>query len=880
MFLEKLEIQGFKSFANPVTLKFDRELAVIVGPNGSGKSNIADAIRWVLGEQSLKLLRGKRGEDVIFSGSDKKTRLGLAEVNLYLNNEDQKAPLDYQQIVISRRIYRNGENEYFLNKNKVRLIDIQLLLASANFGQKTYSVIGQGMIDFILTASLPERREFFDEATGVRQYQIKKEQAINKLITTKENLIQSTNILKEIEPRFRSLHRQIKKLEKRKEFESKLRELQKLYFSKALNDLNKQFTNRNEKLTKFVLARQKIEQIINEWQKKIEQERQTTSREEAFNNLQNQLNKLLHQRNQLEKEKAVQQGMSEIDLIKNGQAPIVWLTNKKTEFINNEKELNEQLKDLTTDYQKKTSNLNEKVKRQHNLLKELKKIEDSFNNYKLNKPNYFIQELNQAIDEIYQLQKKFINNLIKVETVEEIKLIKKAAEIFRDKWEDFYQRIKAIKNNKIELAGNLTKKVNELQSSQTLLNQEISQQKIALTIIEERLNLTKENLKKIIAEKIKIEQELLVINDSTKRKDFISDRLKDLQRQLVVINEEVIKIQEKIKKFNQTEDKKKEEFFQWQQKLQAEQTLLAKVNEEINAQKVEIAKIETHQEELDKKIKENWTGQFIIIKDEIDIDLNATGQEIERLKNQLNLIGGLDESIQNEYEEVNQRYQFLKKEITDLEEAFAGLEKVIEELDKKIKAIFSDKFQKINQSFTEYFRLLFSGGRAKLVLIKPREEINQETVSEKTTELLTNNLVVQSTSPEDNWFKKLTAQQTNYHIEIQAMPPGKRLNSINMLSGGEKALTSIALICAIIKNNPSPFVVLDEVDATLDEANSLRLTKILDELSKHTQFICITHNRATIQKTSILYGVTMGDNGVSKILSLNLKEASQYIKDK
>src|SRR3990172_2423382 len=197
MYLEKLEIQGFKSFAKKTVLEFpdkikgSHSITGIVGPNGSGKSNVADAIRWVLGEQSIKTLRGKKSQDVIFSGSDKKARLGFAEASLYLNNQDKQADIDYTELVITRRVYQSGEGEYFINKAKARLADIQLLLAKANFGQRTYSIIGQGMADSVLSASLQERKELFDEAVGVKQYQIKREQALNKFKATRENLAQT-----------------------------------------------------------------------------------------------------------------------------------------------------------------------------------------------------------------------------------------------------------------------------------------------------------------------------------------------------------------------------------------------------------------------------------------------------------------------------------------------------------------------------------------------------------------------------------------------------------------------------------------------------------------------------------------------------------------
>jgi chromosome segregation protein len=202
----------------------------VVGPNGSGKSNIADAIRWSMGEQSVKLLRGKKSEDVIFSGSSKRARSGFAEVSLYLNNEDRAAEIDYTEVVLTRRLYRDGQAEYFINKNKTRLQDIQLLLAQANFGPRTYSVIGQGMIDHFLVATPQERKEFFDEAAGVKQYQIKRQSALNKLENSRDNLNQALLVMGEIEPRLRSLSRLAKRLERRDEVEKELKEMQDKYY--------------------------------------------------------------------------------------------------------------------------------------------------------------------------------------------------------------------------------------------------------------------------------------------------------------------------------------------------------------------------------------------------------------------------------------------------------------------------------------------------------------------------------------------------------------------------------------------------------------------------------------------------------------------------
>ena len=231
MYLNKLEIQGFKSFAYKSVLEFNPGITCIVGPNGSGKSNVADAVRWVMGEQSLKVLRGKKSEDVIFAGSDKKTRLSSAEVSLHIDNRDHAMPVDYAEVVITRRVYRDGLGEYLINKKPARLQDILLMLAKANFGQRTYSIIAQGMIDYFIMASPRERKELFDEAAGVRQYQIKRDQALLKLDHTKNNLGQVEVLLNEIAPRLRSLTRQVKRWERKEEIEKNLREKQVAYYN-------------------------------------------------------------------------------------------------------------------------------------------------------------------------------------------------------------------------------------------------------------------------------------------------------------------------------------------------------------------------------------------------------------------------------------------------------------------------------------------------------------------------------------------------------------------------------------------------------------------------------------------------------------------------
>jgi len=305
MHLEKLGIQGFKSFANKIDLEFggdgaaDRGLTAIVGPNGSGKSNVADAIRWALGEQSVKLLRGKKSEDVIFSGTDGRARAGMAEVSLYLDNSDRAAPVDFEKLIITRRLYRDGTSEYLVNKNKVRLADIQLLLAQANFGQRTYSVIGQGTIEAFLLMSPAERKDFFDEAAGVKHLEIKRNQAIGKLESTAENIKQAETLLAEIEPRLRSLTRQVKRLEQRSELEGELYTAEHLYYGMLWQRLAASLTEYRGKLG---AAEEKTRAVQNEvavLRKKMIGEAKENALDEGLAALQKEYEKLNEEKNAL-----------------------------------------------------------------------------------------------------------------------------------------------------------------------------------------------------------------------------------------------------------------------------------------------------------------------------------------------------------------------------------------------------------------------------------------------------------------------------------------------------------------------------------------------------------------------------------------------------
>ncbi len=728
MYLKRLEIIGFKSFASRTILEFpkpekgDFSITSIVGPNGSGKSNLVEAIRWALGEQSVKSLRGKKAQDIIFSGSFQKTRLNLAEVSLLFNNEDCSAAIDYKEFIITRRIFRNGESDYLINKSKVRLQDILILLAKCNFGQKSYSIVSQGLVDQILQSSPLERKKFFDEATGIRQYQIKKEEAIRKIDKSEENLNQIKIALSEITPRLSSLTKQINKLEKRQEIENELYQKQKRYYSQSWQDLKEQFSHYQKKIIK----EEEKKKIIKEKLEKNQKESETIAYEKIDNQyqkFQNDLQQILLQKNRYFTEKSVLE--SKIIL--------------------------------------------EKEKEQ----KEKEKPEINVEN-----PEKIFLEL-KTISQEQEILLKQINDFSRLQNLEKIK----------------------------QIAENILKRIKNC-----LNNFHIIQEKVETNVFSLELIKKLEKSKKELEEKIK-------------ESDF----------KLNQINEE-------INQSNNQEQKKREKMLDAQKEIQREQSNFNEINYQINEIRINLARVETKKEILEKEIKEELKSKSDEILNlsnyefENKIEYDQDVEIIRKLKYQLELIGGIDPEIIKEYPIVHQRHEFLNSQSNDLILGLKSLNKIIKELEDKVKNQFKNNFYQINQEFDRYFKIIFGGGNAK-VSLQEKQEI-EDVFSEE--------------------------------IEILATPPGKKIKNIEMLSGGEKALTSLALICAIISINRPPFVVLDEVDAALDQENSYRFAKILSELRKNSQFIVITHNQETVETADILYGITMGGEGISKLVSLKL----------
>ena len=766
MYLSRLELQGFKTFAKKTVLVFpapktdSNALTVIVGPNGSGKSNLSDAIRWCLGEQSMKYLRGKKSEDIIFSGSEGKGRSGFAEVSLTFDNSDKKMAVDYIEVTITRRLYRDGESEYLLNGKSARLSDIQLLLAEAGVGQRTYSVVGQGMIDHVLTSSPEERKVFFDDATGVRGLQMKRHQAMLKLEKSSETLVEVEMLLTEIEPRLRSLRRQVKRLEERASIEQELRAKQTGYFSTLWWNLQDELTGTKSQLSG--VAKQ--------------------------------------------------------------------VADKRAELAKGDAELRDMEKLATAGDADSAQAL-------------------------------------KAAQEIYRGSQHHLGEVRRkgFEAERALELAKVRAQ---SSWAPLP----------------LHEIVSELTAVETEQAPLLAALKAAKTL--EEVHTIADKIESLLGRAGKLKNRLTRPNPE----DFTPPA--ELLAAIETAKDELAKAEADVKAAEQNMDavqkasaQDKTAFFAVERRMRAIQQELSAAEHQENRINIDVARVETRLEGVLAEMREEMADAHpAILKHAPEsrvADIESERARVLHLKHQLELIGGIDEETVTEYKTTEERYTFLSEQLADIHNAIVSTEKIIDELDERIRTQSEKAFGKIHKAFQMYFKVLFGGGSCALIKMKQADLIAEQKKEEhvaldRAMEELAEERVEQDANSTDAILKRVKERADAVAgIDIQATPPGKNLKALNLLSGGERALTSIALLSAIMATNPSPFVVLDEVDAALDESNTVRFANILGELRKLTQFIVITHNRATMERADMLYGVTMGDDGISNLLSVSLSDLDE-----
>lgn len=885
MYLERLEIQGFKSFAQKTILSFDPGMTSVVGPNGSGKSNIADAIRWVLGEQSLKSLRGKKAEDVIFSGSEAVSGLGMAEVTIVLNNDDGRIPIEFSEVAITRRIYRNGEGEYFINKSKVRLSDITELLAKAGFGQKTYAVIGQGMVDAFLNTTPAERKLLFEEAAGVKHFQLKREQTVRKLESTREHLQRVTDLLAELTPRLNSLRRQAKKAESRAEVEAELRTKQISWFGFQDRELQ-------EKKSEFSITREEQTRLLDEIHRELESTQRhllAQSKAEGANLIEQLRRDLLQKQNE---RSSVTQALATVrgrrQAIDVSQAPI-----NQQAALEEQHLLEADLSRLRTD----TQALDQQLQAAQAELVSLEKEEQRFieERHRLDQVISTLRTQNkQEAFELPRFRKYFERfttalDILLTEvlsaSIDDLPRLQDLARTAREELatvslalsgEDQGARMQELLQAQDHLTSLLRERSDQMQ--------QLAETRSRVASLEGQLTRLASDLKHRDIRLAEIHDRLAAakISPSDTGAPVPSSLLQEEQRlegDLDLLEKELLRMEQQLsnalssdRELRIVRERLEGQIATLQNRMQREQARLSDVD-------IELARVSVRAEELERHIAEEMHGISLeefraraaeALAQSTPESREQDRHEMDSLKAKLEMIGGIDPEIVAEYGETEERHTFLTTQLEDLTTASRNLHSVIGELDTIIAKQFHAAFDKINDEFDRMFKVLFNGGTAKLVLHKPEEP--ELAPSE--------GIEVEGDVEEEieEAFPSLAPKSNLEGVEIRAIPPGKKVTSLSMLSGGEKAMTSIALISAIIAANPSPFIVLDEVDAALDEANSRRYARIVSQLSEHTQFITITHNRETMRNSSILYGVTMDTAGISKILSIRLADAEQVAK--
>ncbi len=734
MYLKALEISGFKSFAKKATLNFNSPISAIVGPNGSGKSNVAEGFRFVLGEQSIKAMRGKRGEDLIFNGGGEGARVNRAGVKVVFDNSKRTFTIDFDEVAIERVVHRDNSNEYFINGSPVRLKDIVELLSGAHIGASGHHIISQGEADRILNANIRERREMIEDALGLKMYQYKKIESQRKLEKTEENMKSVESLRREIAPHLKFLKKQVEKVEKVQELREELRSLYKIYFKREETYIKSE--------------RSRIDFEKNPLNKELSQlDKEIT---EARNTLENSKNRDAKSNELIELESALHKIRLEKDAIMRELGKIEGEISAGQKTISKEKE--KQARDeFKTVY--------------------LKDVEEVVNKI----------DLLQTIDEIKNLLFGFISSHKDKVDSSLIGEIENDLQNLRNKKSDFEKSLKTFDENE---------RSNTLEYN--TLREKIEREKDSNRDAEK-------NVFRIIARQNEVRGVLNGIKTREDKLIFEEESFKrEMQEAYSIVGREAVDYADLV------------------------------ISEE--AQNLQFDRIKA------------------IEKIKIRIEDSGAGNSIDILK---------------EYKEVEDRDAFLAKELSDLEGSKTNLHALIADLDARIDIEFKEGILKINVQFNNYFSLMFGGGTAGLSVIREKRRKKKSDTD-----------IAAALEGEDAYEE----EEGEEGIDISVNLPRKKVKGLMMLSGGERALTSIALLFAISSVNPPPFIILDETDAALDEANSRKYGDMISSLSNYSQLILITHNRETMSRAGVLYGVTMGGDGASKLLSIQFEEAVKVAK--
>lgn len=974
MYLKRIEIHGFKSFADKVDIEFQPGITGIVGPNGCGKSNISDAVRWVLGEQSVKSLRGANMSDVIFAGSEDRRAQNLAEVTLVFDNSDRFMKYDYNEVEITRRLYRqNNEAEYLINKQQCRLKDIVDLIMDTGLGKDSLSIISQGNISSFADNKPEERRGIFEDAAGVSKYKKRKLESIRKLERTKENLERIGDIVAELEKQVGPLKRQKDKAEKYLELKEKLtavevnvlvKEITEAkksldVLSKEIKDLNEQQAsldadilmkeNSNDDIKKKMYQ---LDQEVNSLQSKlleavsnvskletakveIDQKRKHALRSASKENLQENianmkaiLSDIVNEYNdRVERLNSTEQDLKQ--LTRDQENRNKRLTELKNELnqLSSQINKNRSRKEILLDAIENKSNYHQSIKTVLNLAKSNRNIIGVLGELITTQKGYELaisSALGGAIefvvtsdDQTARETIKFLRNnkagratFLPVSTMKPRQIRLEHLEVcntmagFLGVASDFITYDDKIGNVVLNQLGNIIV-AKDLETANAISKAVFARYRVVTlegdivnvggsltggSINQQRSSLVQKRELEQLA--ITLEQQETEFVKKRKLHNALDNEIKDvshilLQKQMAYAKLEVVvqsKKEELIKtkteyeslteqsielddfKSGKTENKlidQLNEAIKYRDMLTEEikskrEMRMAYANEN-EALDVELRTIRKDQKDIQNAINENtikatkletmlnnyltrlndeyhMTYEYAVEQYQEEINVEQAKEEVYDLRTQIKRLGNVNLDAIEEYKVISERYENMNTQRIDLLEAQDRILAAIKEMDEIMVTRFSETFEKINVEFNHVFRSLFGGGKAKIKYSDP-------------TNIL----------------------ETGIDIDVQ--PPGKAVQNISLFSGGEKALIAISCLFAILRVKPIPMCILDEVEAALDIANVERFAKYLREFSSTTQFIVVTHREGTMEECDLLYGATMQQKGVTKLVSVKLEEA-------
>lgn len=978
MYLKEIKASGFKSFADTIDIELTNGISGIVGPNGSGKSNVVDAVRWVLGEQSVKQLRGEGAmSDVIFTGSKSRRAASFASVTLVFDNSDKYLNIEYDEVQIKRTIYKTGENEYFINNTKTRLKDILELFMDTGASKESFNIISQGDVANILSGKAEDRRVIFEEASGVLKYKKRKDEALRKLSKTHDNMARVDDIISELNTNMEPLKKQS---EDAKIYLEKKEKLENVEIALTVNDIEKynyEYKYSKEKVSELTLSITKMLSENSSEQAKIETIKNNISKLNSELYLkQQELVKVSANAEKLSGEKAMISERSKYnsedvklhdniislkEKILKIESQISALNKEIESEKSNNNVIGEKLNNIEirlSEIEKNKENLNSKLNQKLREITAQKHRREVLMNSLENNSSlpYSVKNVlnNPKLTGIHGVLGKLLEFEEKYSEALEVSLMSSVSHIVCDNEEDAKEAVRYLKNNNlgratflpisvikprsidsesyetiksmngfIDIASNLVKYDTKYRNivlsllgtiivvdnidNANLISKKLKNRYKVVTMTGEVVNIggsiTGGSLKKssILSERYELENvikdidvldseikeienkinevddnytnleleknsiiisvnsnsEILknkynVLDDLTNEKSTLMTELSNNQN---IVNNVITNEEEKILNEYYKEIEKRDELNieinQIHKKIELEnedlinnESSLKNNNQEYNKAQEELKSHEIKVNRLDVKIDNllniltnDYSISYEKAKEKyiLEIDSDEARSIVSTLKREIKSLGDVNVGAIEEYDRVKERYEFLNKQKEDLTNAENVLLEIITEMDDIMKDKFSSTFNKIKEAFNETFRKLFNGGKAELKLTDPSNILETG-------------------------------------IDIIALPPGKKLQHISLLSGGEKTLTAIALLFSILKVRPVPFCILDEVEAALDEVNVDNFGKYLKEFKGDTQFIIITHKKKTMEYADVLYGITMQESGVSKLVSVKLEE--------